>query len=175
MYVIFKIFYPNVLSKLLVLQAFAPVTYNAYWYISSYFGLFFIIPFINKGIKDVDIRFLKDILFIILIIYVITPFLNFRDPYLFNRGYSAYWLLLLYIIGGIAKRLKIKNIITEKASLSIFFATTTLNYVFIVLTTIALGDKKVLDKYVWSIASYVNPLVLLSAIALLMLFVNKNK
>jgi surface polysaccharide O-acyltransferase-like enzyme len=79
-----------------------PIIFNKYWYFTAYFGLYLLMPVLNKGIENADSKYLRTIvIFIILLFSVINIFTN---SFNLNGGYSVIWLVLLYIIGGSIKK-----------------------------------------------------------------------
>ncbi len=83
-----------------------PVISSEYWYFTAYFFLFFFIPFLNKL---VDILSRREY-----IILLLTGFLLFtgsrafgtvnQDAFKTSGGYSAIWLIFMYLIGAGIKK-----------------------------------------------------------------------
>lgn len=42
-----------------VLQTIFPISYKIWWYASAYFGLYFLAPFLNKGLRSLEKRGLE--------------------------------------------------------------------------------------------------------------------
>ncbi len=85
-----------------------PVTSSAYWYFTAYFFLFFFIPFLNKLIENLSRREC--------IILLLTGFLLIcgsrtigiynQDAFKTSGGYSALWLIYMYLLGAGIKKHK---------------------------------------------------------------------
>ena len=89
------------LCKKDILSFFFPVFNNYYWYFSSYFCLFFFMPFINGFILKLDKSDYKKLLLVIIILFSVLELKNF--PFSLNEGYSFLWLLCLYLFGAYIK------------------------------------------------------------------------
>lgn len=81
-----------------------PVTFNYYWYFSSYFGMFLFLPFINKWIENTSKIEMRKFLFVSLVIAMTFPVIMQTDPFKFGYGYSMIWLIIMYILGAYIKR-----------------------------------------------------------------------
>ena len=79
-----------------------PIIYMRYWYCTSYFGMFFFLPAINKGIQYLNKTEFKLLVMSIFGIFVFwQTYINSKnDTFKFFEGHSTIWLLCLYIIGA---------------------------------------------------------------------------
>ncbi len=91
-------------AKELIKCAF-PVTFNKLWYFTAYFPLFFAIPMLNKFVFSIDEQTAKKALIILCILFSGLGII--ADPFVTNHGYSALWLIVLYIIGALMKKIKL--------------------------------------------------------------------
>lgn len=96
----FAIFKPEVVSLKSWAKAFLPVMANQYWYFTQYFVLFMVMPFLNKMINSLEKKDLKKLVFIIILVLSFIPMVRQYDIFLTGHGFSAIWLMALYIIGG---------------------------------------------------------------------------
>lgn len=107
---IYGYFMPDAVTKSDFIKMFFPVTNSLYWYFTAYTGLFFLIPFINAGIRNSSDRNLKALFAFLFVVFSLTDIITNRHK--LGGGYSFVWLLILYIMGaiirkcGIGKRLK---------------------------------------------------------------------
>ena len=90
-------------SKEQFLNQIFPITYERYWYFLAYFGLFLVKPYLDYSINNIPKNIVKYNIFFSLIIIMIFARLNDDFIYLKN-GYSPYWLIILYIVGGYIKK-----------------------------------------------------------------------
>lgn len=87
------------------LMVFLPISYNEYWFISSYFGLYLLTPFLNMLINKVKKK--EHFALIVVLFTINTVFrdlLPLSDPFLVNRGYSLVWFINLYFISSYIKK-----------------------------------------------------------------------
>lgn len=104
--VIFYFACPGSYSVTSVLKYFLPVSFRYNWYFTAYFGLFFLMPLLNKGITNMTEKEAKRVVFPLLAMICLTyPVLYYVRPSLYDifvtdEGYSLLWLIILYITGG---------------------------------------------------------------------------
>ena len=82
-----------------------PVTYGKYWYFSGYFLLFFAIPALNSILFSLDNHASKKMLVVIIALFTIPALI--ADPFSVKVGYSALWLIVLYCVGVLSKRINL--------------------------------------------------------------------
>lgn len=144
-----------------------PVFTNHYWYFSCYFALFFLIPFLNKMLNALNEKELKTLFFVIIILFSVMPTIFREDAFKLSRGYSVIWLVLLYLLGGITKKLhtvKLKVI----PLLIAYAAFSAAAFVFLYAVTKS-GTEKVSNQLLYS---YSSPTILLAAYFLFLAAIN---
>ena len=79
-----------------------PIIYERYWYFTAYFGMYLLLPVMNKGIE-----YLTKYEFTLVIISTIGLFAVWRDyknpkndVFLLNVGMSLLWMLTFYLTGA---------------------------------------------------------------------------
>ena len=82
-----------------------PITFNKFWYFTDFFALFFAIPVLNKFLFSISGEVAKKALIIIFVLFSVLGIFN--DSFRTAGGYSAIWLIVLYCIGVLAKRVKL--------------------------------------------------------------------
>lgn len=102
--VLFWFFVPSSVSLLEWVKAFFPVMFNQYWYFSSYFALFLFIPLLNLILAKMEKTQLKIGLGMILLFFSGVQTLFYSDAFGTNDGYSAIWLMILYLVGGYIRK-----------------------------------------------------------------------
>ena len=102
---IFYFFLPGSVALHDFIRALFPVTNKLYWYFSSFTLVYCLSPFLNKILIYSSEKELKQLFFFICIVVVVLEFIG--ESFSIVNGYSAFWLLLLYLIGGILKKTKI--------------------------------------------------------------------
>ena len=144
---------------------FLPVITNQYWYFTSYFCLFFFIPFINRCILSLSKKEFKILCITIIVFFTVIPhFTNGTDPFQLGGGYSHWWLLCMYLIGAYFKLYPIE---ISKAKCLLLYAISTLCAWFAgrVLMSI-IGSDKELGGFI----DYTSIFIVIPSVALLILF-----
>lgn len=155
---------PDIVGKRQLVYSLFPVLTSHYWYFCAYTGLFFLIPFLNEFVRKCDEKYSKNILVVIFFIFSFygTVANYFSDPFKLNNGYSFLWLLLLYLIGAIIRKL------------DIFKSIKTINFVYLLFVSLFLTWINVVfihEKYFGKILlSYLSPTILIMGLCYFNLF-----
>lgn len=146
-----------------------PVSRRIWWYLSAYAGLFIIIPFLNAAINAFSERHAKILVLCSLFTFTVLPTLSDVDYVSSGYGYSTFWLAYLYVIGAFIRKYHWGESLSAKKAL--------LTYLVCVLASwlwkLATGYyASVLPEVIEGInfVSYTSPTIVLSAIALFLLF-----
>lgn len=143
------------------LRSFFPVSGARYWYFAAYTGLFFLIPWLNKLMRSLTIRqanLLAATVFGVFSVYAYAA-VHLLDTFHLIGGYSAIWLIMMYILGAWVKKCNIvERIRTSHAAI--------LTAVVIAVTYIMI--------LVGITPSYISPVCVLTALGLLILFAKMN-
>lgn len=92
-----------------LVAALLPVTHRHYWYFTCYFGLFFLMPLLNKAINALTRTEAKRLLLSLALVFCgmsVAPYFNLfktvstEDIFGLEQGYSVVWLAMLYVAGG---------------------------------------------------------------------------
>ena len=146
--------YASYLGLANTLQSLLPVSFGG-WYFRAYFAVFFLAPYIDKSLDMMEKKDCSKLFFLLLFVFSFGSMIN--DQW-FSHGYSALWLLVLYIIGGLLKK---SELFTNISKTKLFLV-----YLFFCFLTWLLGEAFGLESW----GTYTSPTVLLSAISLLILF-----
>lgn len=162
---LFYIYVPYSIELKDFIKAAFPVSTIQYWYFTSYFGLFFFIPYLNKMLNLLSKKEAKRLILTIIILFSLLSF--YKDAFRLYNGYSFLWLGVMYIIGAYLKRFKIH--ITIKKSIVVYFITA---FIVWLLKLISELPGKEIGQYRISeyIVSYTSPFVILMAVSLLIAF-----
>lgn len=139
-----------------VVKLFLPVTFSYYWYFTAYFALFFAMPLLNASLFALEQAAAKKALLIIAALYSVLGVLY--DPFLTNGGYSALWLMVLYCIGVLMRRIRLFDDAKTSTLLLLWLLCLGVTWFFKVF----LGSKR--------LVSYISPTILLAAIIMVVLF-----
>lgn len=88
-----------------------PISSKYLWYFTAYAGTFIFFPIINKFVKNSDKKHLIYYSIVIIIIFSLWPSLfsnRFGDFWNLKSGYSVWWLLILYFLGAVVKKINLK-------------------------------------------------------------------
>lgn len=102
---VFRCFHPEWVTKNDLFQMFFPLSNGLYWYFSAYTGLFFMMPFLNAGLRKCSKRTMQKTVFAILAVFSVWA--SLIDRFHLAGGYSFAWLVLLYILGAAIKKYNI--------------------------------------------------------------------
>ena len=102
-------FVPEVKTTENIVAAFMPITHRQWWYMTAYFGLFFFIPILNAAVNRLPRKTLKKFLLVILAGVGILDCAVSFDAFSLIGGYSAAWLIVLYLFGAYIKKYNVKE------------------------------------------------------------------
>ncbi len=159
-----------------------PVVSNAYWYFTAYFGMFFLIPYMNILADNLSKSNMQKMLLSVFVLFCILPLISYKesDPFVLNKGYSVLWLICMYFIGAGIKKF---GLFAEKLSK----VRCIIGFVVAVLVTLAvklIAEKAVLlypsalTTYFFTLSSqlvqYTSPMIVLSSVFLFVFFSKLN-
>ena len=152
--------------------AFLPILGKQWWYASTYFALFFLIPILNAAINNISKKTFEKFLLVILVGVCIVDCVIPKDPFVFNNGYSVIWLMLLYFFGAYIRKYDLKEKITASKSalaFAILIVLTWLSKICIhYATKMILGEAMLDDTFV----SYISITIVLAAVSLFLFCLN---
>lgn len=92
----------NTNAEKITFEDYLPVYFEKYWYFTKYFGMYFFLPLINKGIASLTKSELRNISICLILVYVVMKdVINPKiDIYTMNNGYSVLWFQIYYITGA---------------------------------------------------------------------------
>lgn len=155
-------FFNSPLSIKNVVNAVFPITRKQYWYISAYFALYIFIPLLNNIIKYTNKSTYTVVLIAIFIAFSCLPTVLLSDPYSMVAGYSAIWLMVLYLLGGYFKKYKIqpKN---RKGGVFLFLYFVCIFITFMTKYVLELLNIKQISRM---FITYTSPTIVLAAVFL---------
>lgn len=151
--------------KGLVMSLFPVSTYQ-YWYFSAYTVVFLFSPWLNnfvrKSEKDSLSKFILVAFILFSVLNIFSVNLGFYDPFRLEDGFSAIWLVFLYIVGSWLKKSNFLAEIKSKLKLLILVTLILLLWLFKVLFPNSSVAKSFLN--------YTSPFVLIMSVLMLLLF-----
>lgn len=154
---------------------FIPVTGNIYWYFTSYFGMFFFIPFFNALIDALDRKRFIQLIVSGFLIFSFIPFVFTEHNDIFGTlyGYSTLWLIVLYFAGAFIKRFGDGLKIKKRIWAAVFVFSSVIPCVQSVILDIA-SISAFEDIYPINLGggtyNYTSPFTVAAAVSLFMLF-----
>ncbi len=170
-----KFFVPSVeLTALHWQRAFMPLTYRAFWYFCAYFFMFPLLPILNKGILSLK-KYQHIIIMFMLMLPLVFRLVVGKDNYVLGSGYSALWLICLYVIGSYFRIYGAPKWAKWFVTLPIFLLSTwiAVSYKFGIEEQYKAGliakDSEIYEGR-GALISYISPCMVVAAVALLMFF-----
>lgn len=153
------------------IKAFFPVLTNQWWYISCYFTIFLFLPVVNYGIQNFPPYKLYAIFVVIFLWVNVRGIVYPYETLTLSYGYSPVWLLCCYIMGGVARLFKDKQL---RQGGMFFYVFSALWMGFIILMPVIYCAECIGIKISWSIlyrsTLYISPVVVVAALSFLFFF-----
>lgn len=144
-----------------IAKIFLPIVSNTFWYFSSYFVLYLLIPYINIVLTQLNKRKTQALLLILLILFSIIP--TFTFSYWLTGINNIMIFVALYVSGNFIKRFK--PCINKGQA---FFSSITI-FVLILVSEILLKLYTDFDEYYFVWDTYKFPVVMLGIMLFLWL------
>ncbi len=118
---------PGSVSITMLWRSFLPALSREYWFFSSYFVLFLMMPLLNAAINALSRRRLEIILVTLLVFIGAIGSFYFgatnKDSFGVNRGFSALWMIVLYSAGAYIRKYDVFARTKRVRFLLVFFIT----------------------------------------------------
>lgn len=101
-------------------RAFTPVIHGQYWYFTAYTVVFFLTPFLNRGLEHINAQEGRNLCLSLFVLFCALPTLIFQDPFVLKYGYSALWLIALYLMGGCIRKFGVKKLLPPLGYLGVY-------------------------------------------------------
>ena len=166
-YIIFTLIGRNPYGiKQTIIPILFPITYNKWWFASTYFVMFLLHPFINKFIGCLNRKLYQNLLFLLILCWYIIPSLT-GERY---QGTPLLRFITLYLIAGYIKIYRLNPKLKCKHYFILFLTFSTLNYLASVTYTLLGVKKEVYAHHAIMLFKPYNLFVLLIALTLFMTF-----
>lgn len=78
-----------------------PIRYNAYWFVTAYFGMYLLTPFLGRFARAMTKKqYFRFLVVSTLLFGVYSFFQPESDPFKMQGGYTVLWFIVLYFWGG---------------------------------------------------------------------------
>ena len=155
-------------------NTFFPVFTRQYWYFTAYFCTFLFIPILNLVLNRMSKKQMGIILGIGMVNFSVFPTLFEFDMFNFVGGYSPWWLIFLYLVGGYIKKYNLFSTGSWKEYFACYFCFALFTFLskigFEFITIRVLGDIKHNLMFV----NYTSPTIVGCAVCLLIAFSKMN-
>ena len=147
-------------------RAVFPVCTKQYWYFTSYFCVFFFMPFLDSAVERLPRRLMTFLLSALAVIFTLLPLAARADLFGAASGYTPIWLIVLYLFGAYARKYALLDKLRGVKALAMYAATTIVTLA-VKLAGEALGISRFDPGFLYS---YTSPTVLAAAVCLLGFF-----
>lgn len=180
--ILFSIFGIVNLDKVTMFKEGFPINLNEYWFFQNYLLLYCLIPFINKGILNMNKKTFQKMIIVMFIVFSIIPAVT-GGEFFFNNGFSLYQFVFLYILGAYLKKFPVeKSYIFKIMSknmykivlITIFFICLISNYILYSyadsISWINSGFKLISNYIKWTCGNYSCPFVVIQSVVYFLYF-----
>lgn len=166
-YIIFTLIGRNPYGiKPTIIPVLLPITYNTWWFASTYFVMFLLHPFINKFIGCLNKKSYQNLLFLLILCWYIIPSLTGK----MYQGTPLLRFITLYLIAGYIKIYGLNPKFKCRHYFILFLVFSALNYLLsVIYTLIGLKKEAYADRAINLYEPY-NIFVMLIALTLFMTF-----
>lgn len=145
-----------------VISSLFPLLNHRYWYFSAYVILFFFMPFLNKAFLDLNKEESKRTLLVLFILMIIMCYFRNASSHNFlSEGRSAFWLIIMYIVGLLINKSGFLGKTKQKTLILYFLSLNVLSFIL---------------SYYYNVETSINiyPISWLEAIVLVKIFEKMN-
>lgn len=97
-------FFQGTLSWREMIAPALPVVTVQYWYFTAFFGLYLLMPYLDRMLAGLDRQQSRDLMMILAVLFSVLPLFSQKDLFDLHSGYSLLWLVALYLLGACIKR-----------------------------------------------------------------------
>lgn len=151
-------------------KALFPISEKQYWYFTAYFLCYFFMPILNKAVHTLEQKQMKRTIIALVAIISIPALYTGNDVFGGAHGYSALWLIILYLVGAYMKKYNSLSHIGIIQALAGYIASITITWA----VKLALSEYFPDFKRAGLLISYTSPTIIASAIFLFVFFKNIN-
>lgn len=177
--VVMHFFVPGVtVSRAWWISGLFPLAHGELWYLCAYFFMFPLIPVLNKGLLSLN-RWQHIAVIAILQTPTVFYLLTQKNVYVLNKGYSAIWLICLYVIGAYFRIYGAPKWAKTFVTLPAFFLAAGMAYGFRIIAEIRVAAGEMDQASKWyegrdALIAYTSPLVVIMSVMLLLFFMQIN-
>lgn len=153
-------------NKAFWLRSMFPVIGEQYWYFTAYFGMMLLAPAAIYAVNNMPEKTLRMMLLGTLFFVGFVCLLSTRDPFLYDKGYTPAWLLVLFLAGGYLRRFGALEGWRPRKLLAGFFAFTALTWGLTLLGHVGTVRSIPALQVCGRLVAYSSPTIFASAVML---------
>ena len=161
------LFIENRIKLRQLLLSFFPILIKFHWYVNAYFIMYLFLPFINFGIKLLNIKTFRNLIYFYIlffsIYYLVSAVCEKTDYNFLIDGFSSSWLTILYIIGSYFGKYILESLNKTNKLINCFYLINYIGFSFLSSEIFFITGKKFL-------ISYLSPTILFQALSLVRVF-----
>lgn len=151
-----------------------PLTKRELWYLCAYFFMFPLIPVLNKGLLSLK-RWQHIAVIVMLQVPTVLQLIAKEDNYKLSNGYSAIWLICLYVIGAYFRIYGAPRWAKPFVTLPAFFLAAGVAYGYRIIPEMRVAEGTMEATSEWYVnrsmlVSYVSPCMVIMSVMLLLFF-----
>lgn len=98
-YIFLVLFKETTFSIVSLVTCLFPVLSGRYWFVTTYFGLYLLTPFLNKTIKELGKNVHKNLIFLLFFLFSVWILVPFSEGMNSGGGWGLAWFIVLYFQG----------------------------------------------------------------------------
>lgn len=149
-----------------LVKAFMPISYQAWWFASTYFVLYLLHPFLNKWLRGLSQSLYQRLILLLVVCWSIIPTVT----KLFYEGNNLLWFITLYAIAGYIKLYGLNEKFTTKHYFVFWLICSVITYSSSVVIMLLAGKSESFPLYVTYFFEQEKITTLLTAVSLFMIF-----
>lgn len=155
-----------------LVSCFVPVLTGRYWFVTIYFGMYLLSPFINSAIKAMNQKQHGSLLILLFVLFsvMISIYPSFKGMNSGN-GWGLTWFIVLYFIAAYIRRYHIPNGRWKKHLLVFFLCPVLMLIMLWFAQRLGINIFVVMVENFWRYDSFP---VLIASMALFLAFLNRN-
>lgn len=170
---LFAVFAPSLAAEYSLSECLTPLCTGEYWYFTAYVGLYLLTPVLNAGIAQLSQKSYATLIGCLFAVTVLLPSVSGHDLFRMYTGYSALWLVEMYLVGGYVR---MHGTHIGKRASRIGLGVYILSSVFIFVQKLVVESRLLAENaespYYYTHYSYTSPFIVLSAVGLFVFFVH---
>jgi surface polysaccharide O-acyltransferase-like enzyme len=167
--------FPGVFGVGEIVKSAFPVLFERYWYFTAYFLMFFMTPFMKRFVLETSKQSIMKFFAALFILLSVLPTVVDKDVFYTMNGYSALWLMIMYILGASIRHFGLWQNKKNGFYLAVFASAVACNIVAkYVLAYISIRLTGVESVHTNVLIEYTAPTIIVASVMLLLLFSKFN-